>query len=104
MMRTSSQSCRLETPDHSPYEPPHGVLRLPMRSSTARRCFLRIADRLASFDGELAGEAFLEALTAALSARRNGSRGGLVLVADVAHVARPANTPPRAVDLLLEGR
>ena len=78
-------------------------LRPPDEVINSPSLLLRIADRLASFDGELAREAFLEALDAALSARRNGSRGGLVLVADAARRGPSANTPPRAVDLLLEG-
>ena len=63
---------------------------------------LRIAARLAPLDEELAREAYLEALSAAFSAERNGSRGRLVVVADAARRGTSAKSPLRAVDLLLE--
>jgi len=101
MIRSSSVKVRrsaqpLAVRHHTELPPPDEVINSPS-------LLLRIADRLAPLDEELAREAYLEALGAALSARRNGSRGGPVIVADAARRGPSTKTPPRAVDLLLEG-
>jgi DNA-binding NarL/FixJ family response regulator len=73
------------------------------RGSDAPPLLLHAAMRLGPLDADLAREAYLEALAAAIFAGRLGPGGGLRQVAEAARVAPPRSKPPRAMDLLLEG-
>jgi hypothetical protein len=81
----------------------HTALSTPNEVIKSPSLVLRIADRHAPLDAELAGEALLEALGTGLAAQRTGSRGGLVNVAEAVPSSPPAKMPPRASDLFLEG-
>lgn len=72
------------------------------RGSDAAPLLLEAAKRLEPLDNELAREAHLEALGAAIFAGRLGSGIGLPQAADAARGAPPA-AHPRAIDLLLDG-
>jgi DNA-binding CsgD family transcriptional regulator len=71
------------------------------RTGEAAPLLLDAARRLESFDPELARDSHLEALYAASVAGRLGS--GMLEGATAARVAPAGPTPPRAVDLLLDG-
>jgi DNA-binding CsgD family transcriptional regulator/tetratricopeptide (TPR) repeat protein len=84
--------------------------RLRVRMAFARRrggdgpgFLLDAARRLGPLDAELARETYLEALTAAIFAGREGNGCGVVDVAQAAAAAPPSPRPPRPVDLLLDG-
>ena len=71
------------------------------RTGEAAPLLLDAARRLESFDPELARDTHLEALYAASVAGRLGS--GMLEAATAARLAPAGPTPPRAVDLLLDG-
>ncbi len=73
------------------------------RGSDAPELLLAAARRLAPLDARLARETYLEATEAAIFAGRLGSSGGLAEVAAAARNAPPAPSPPRAIDILLDG-
>jgi DNA-binding CsgD family transcriptional regulator len=73
------------------------------RGNHAVRLLLGSAGRLASLNGDLAREAFLEALVAAMWVGDLDSPGGALAVAQAALVAPPGPASPRVVDLLLDG-
>jgi DNA-binding CsgD family transcriptional regulator len=73
------------------------------RGSDAPPLLFDAARRLEALDGELAREAHLDALGAAIFAGRLGHGLGIVEMAEAARAAPAAPQPPRAVDLLLDG-
>jgi DNA-binding CsgD family transcriptional regulator len=73
------------------------------RGSDAPPLLLKAAKRFEPLDGRLAGETYLEALTAALLPGRLGSRGSVLETARAARAAPPPAHPLRASDLLLDG-
>ncbi len=73
------------------------------RGSDAPPLLLRAARRLAPLDADLAREAYLEALAAAIFAGRLGHGGGLREAAEAARAAPRPSGPARAIDLLLDG-
>ena len=73
------------------------------RGSEAPALLLTAAKRLEPLDAGLARETYLDALGAAIFAGRLSSGRGLLEVAEAARVARPAPTPGRTIDLLLDG-
>ena len=72
------------------------------RGSDAPPLLLKAAKRLEPLDPRVARDTYLEALTAAVYARRLATGVGLLEVADAARTAGPVR-PPRASDLLLDG-
>jgi DNA-binding CsgD family transcriptional regulator len=82
----------------------HGQIAFALsRGSDAPPLLLKAANRLEPLDGRLAGETYLEALTAALLPGRLGSRGSVLETARAARAAPPPARPLRAPDLLLDG-
>lgn len=81
------------------------VIAFASRHADAPLLFLAAAARLTPLDGDLAREAYLQAMMAAIFAGRLSSRKGAdpKSVARVAKAAPPASQPPRVVDLLLDG-
>ena len=73
------------------------------RGSEAPPLLLAAAKRLESLDVPLAREIYLDALTAAVFAGRLGAPADARRVASAARDAPPAQSPPRAADLLLDG-
>jgi DNA-binding CsgD family transcriptional regulator len=73
------------------------------RGSEAPPLLLAAAKRLESLDVPLAREIYLDALTAAVFAGRLGAPADARQVARAARDAPPAQSPPRAADLLLDG-
>jgi DNA-binding CsgD family transcriptional regulator len=73
------------------------------RGSDAPPLLLRAAGRLACLDAALARETFLEAVEAAVYAGRFGRGIGPRDVAEAARAIPPAQQPPQASDLLLDG-
>ena len=73
------------------------------RGSDAPALLLDAARRLAALDPALARETYLEALGAAMFAGRLSRGCGEREVAEAARAAPPASSPPRAIDLLLDG-
>ena len=72
------------------------------RGSDAPSLLLQAARRLSPLDVELARQTYLEALGAAIFAGRLSTGCGVLEVSRAALTAPPA-TPPRAMDLLLDG-
>jgi DNA-binding CsgD family transcriptional regulator len=73
------------------------------RGSDAPPLLLHAAKRLAPLDVELARDAYLEAMAAAVFAGRLGSAGVMGEAAEGARAAPPPSGPPRTIDLLLDG-
>jgi len=73
------------------------------RGSDAPPLLLDAAKRLETLDARLARETYLEALGAAVFAGRLGGRSGVQAVAEAARAAPRGATPPRPIDLLLDG-
>lgn len=73
------------------------------RASDAPPLLLAAAMRLESVDIELSRETYLEALAAAIFAGRLTNPDAKREVAEAARAAPPGPTPPRPVDLLLDG-
>ena len=73
------------------------------RGNDAPPLLLQAARRLAPLDADLAREAYLEALAAAIFAGRLGHGGGLPEAAAAARTAPRPSKPARAIDLLLDG-
>jgi DNA-binding CsgD family transcriptional regulator len=73
------------------------------RGAGAARLLLEAAQRLDPFGPELAREAYLEALRAAIFAGRLIDGTTVQAIAQAARSAPPAAQPPRAIDLLLDG-
>ena len=73
------------------------------RGNDAHPLLLKAAKRLESLDVRLARETYVEALTAAVSAGRLATGGGVLEVAEAAGAAPPSSQPARALDLLLDG-
>ncbi|HEY2437108.1 MAG TPA: LuxR C-terminal-related transcriptional regulator [Solirubrobacteraceae bacterium] len=73
------------------------------RGSDAPPLLLKAARRLEPLDGRLAGETYLEALTAALLPGRPDSRGSVLEIARAARAAPRSSEPARASDLVLDG-
>ncbi|HUE59972.1 MAG TPA: LuxR C-terminal-related transcriptional regulator [Acidimicrobiales bacterium] len=73
------------------------------RGSAAPRLLLEAARRLERLDVRRARETYLDALTAAIYARRLAKGVGALEVARAASEFRPSAGPPRASDLLLDG-
>ena len=73
------------------------------RGSDAPPLLLAVAKQLEPLDGELAREAYLEALGATIFAGRLNGRVGPHEVAAFARSAPPGGQPPRPTDLLLDG-
>ncbi|WP_250033282.1 helix-turn-helix transcriptional regulator [Paractinoplanes maris] len=73
------------------------------RGSDAPPLLLEAATELAPLDSGTAREAYLEALGAAIFAGRFNDRIGPRQVAEAVRTAPPAGSPPRPIDLLLEG-
>lgn len=75
------------------------------RRGDAAPLLLAAAKRLEPFDPRVARETYLEAVTAAVLAGRlaHGQNHSALAVAEAARQAPPAASPPRAVDLLLDG-
>jgi DNA-binding CsgD family transcriptional regulator len=73
------------------------------RGSDAPPVLLAAAERLVPLDDRLARETYLEALGAAVFAGRLGTGPTLLEVAEAARRAPPAPSPPRSIDLLLDG-
>ena len=71
--------------------------------SDALPLLLGAAAELRSLDVRLARETYLEALSAAMVAGPHGGGTSLREVVEAARSAPPAETPPRPVDLLLDG-
>jgi DNA-binding CsgD family transcriptional regulator len=81
----------------------HGEIALEQRrGSEAGRLFLSAARRLEPLDPGLARETYLEALAGAMSSDVDVD-GGAAAVAAAARAAPTAASPPRTVDLLLDG-
>ncbi|MER7817996.1 AAA family ATPase [Streptomyces sp. NPDC096153] len=74
-----------------------------LRSGEAPRLLLDAAQRLAPLDAALARDTLLEALGAAVFAGRLSEGPGLREVAEAARAGPPPSTPPRMVDVLLDG-
>jgi DNA-binding CsgD family transcriptional regulator len=74
-----------------------------LRSGDAPRLLLDAAHRLAPLDATLARDTLLEALGAAIFAGRLGTGRGQREVAEAARAGPPSPTPPRMVDILLDG-
>ena len=74
-----------------------------LRGRDAPSLLLQAARRLSSLDPALARETYLEALWAAIRTGRSGGGYTARQVAEAARAAPAAATPPRAVDLLLDG-
>jgi DNA-binding CsgD family transcriptional regulator/tetratricopeptide (TPR) repeat protein len=81
----------------------HARIAFTVRCSDAPPLLLRAAAELRSSDVRLSRETYLEALSAAMVAGPLGGGTSLREVAEVARSAPPAETPPRPVDLLLDG-
>ena len=64
---------------------------------------LDAAKRLEPLDAELSRETYLEAVTAAMCTGSEGGGCGVRAVAEAARQAPPGPSPPRPVDLLLDG-
>jgi hypothetical protein len=73
------------------------------RGSDAPSLLLSAARRLESVDVRLAREIYLDALSAAIFAGRLAGEANARQVATAIRTAPPSSTPPRAVDLLLDG-
>jgi DNA-binding CsgD family transcriptional regulator len=73
------------------------------RGSDAPVLLLEAARRLEPLDAALARQAYLDALGAEIFAGRLSQGPGIVAMATAARAAPPPPTPPRAVDLLLDG-
>ncbi|MGW0085651.1 AAA family ATPase [Streptomyces sp. NPDC003393] len=74
-----------------------------VRGGDAPRLLLDAAHRLAPVDAGLARDTLLEALGAAIFAGRLGEGPGQRQVAEAARAGPPPPTPPRMVDVLLDG-
>ncbi|MEU6418854.1 helix-turn-helix transcriptional regulator [Streptomyces spiralis] len=74
-----------------------------VRGGDAPRLLLEAAHRLAPVDAALARDTLLEALGAAIFAGRLGGGPGQREVAEAARAGPPPPTPPRMVDVLLDG-
>jgi DNA-binding CsgD family transcriptional regulator len=72
------------------------------RGGDAARLLLSAARRLEPLNADLAREAHLDALVAAIWAADLESPGGVMAVAEAARAAPPGPQPPRAVDVLLD--
>jgi DNA-binding CsgD family transcriptional regulator len=75
----------------------------PTFHADAPRLLLEAARHLAPLDPARSRETYLEALEAAMFAGPLGPEDGMRVVAEAALGAPPPPTPPRAVDLLLDG-
>jgi DNA-binding CsgD family transcriptional regulator len=73
------------------------------RGSDAPQLLLQAAQRLGPLDAALARETYLEALWAAIIVGKSGNGLATREVAEAAMAAPPGPSPPRAVDLLLDG-
>ncbi|GAA3112497.1 LuxR family transcriptional regulator [Pseudonocardia yunnanensis] len=73
------------------------------RGSDAPPLLLDAAVRLSPLDARQARETYLEALAAAVYAGRTNSGRGVTEVAEAALAAPPPSSPPRPLDLLLDG-
>jgi DNA-binding NarL/FixJ family response regulator len=73
------------------------------RGRDALPLLLSAAKRLEPLDPALARETYLEAMVAAIRIGQLGSRDELLQVAEAARAAPPAPSPPRGIDLLLDG-
>jgi DNA-binding CsgD family transcriptional regulator len=73
------------------------------RGSDAPPLLLKAAKRLEPLDVNLARDTYLEAIFAALFAGRLSDGVGVLEAAQAARSAPPAQQPPRAADLLLDG-
>jgi DNA-binding CsgD family transcriptional regulator len=73
------------------------------RGSEAARSLLDAARTLAPLDAALARETYLHALEAAFHAGRLARERALLEAAEIARNAPPPPTPPRPIDLLLDG-
>src|SRR5690606_2264062 len=73
------------------------------RGSETPKMLVDAARTLAPLDAALARETYLHALEASFHAGRLARGRGMIEVAEVAGNAPPPPTPPRPVDLLLDG-
>ena len=73
------------------------------RGRDAPSLLLREAERLGPLDATLARHTLLDAFVAALFAGRLAGEGGLRQVAEAARRTQPCQTPPTALDSLLDG-
>jgi DNA-binding CsgD family transcriptional regulator len=73
------------------------------RGRDAPSLLLRAAERLGPLDATLARHTLLDAFVAALFAGRLAGEGGLRQVAEAARRTQPCQTPPTALDSLLDG-
>ncbi|MFJ9820992.1 AAA family ATPase [Streptomyces sp. NPDC101151] len=74
-----------------------------VRGGAAPRLLLDAANRLAPLDAALARDTLLDTVGAAIFAGRLGDGPGLREVAEAARAGPPPRTPPRTVDVLLDG-
>jgi DNA-binding CsgD family transcriptional regulator len=74
-----------------------------LRDRDAPRLLLEAARRLAPLDAALARDTLLEAVGAALFAGRLSTGGGQREVADAVRAGPPPPSPPRMIDVLLDG-
>ncbi|WP_433297656.1 AAA family ATPase [Pseudonocardia sp. CA-142604] len=81
----------------------HARIAFTVRCSDAPPLFLEAAGELRSSDVRLSRETCLEALSTAMVADPTGGGTSLQDVTEAARSAPPAETPPRPVDLLLDG-
>jgi DNA-binding CsgD family transcriptional regulator len=81
----------------------HARIAFGARCGDAPALLLRAAGELRSLDVRLSRETYLEALSTAMAADSTGAGMSLRDVAEAARSAPPAETPPRPVDLLLDG-
>ncbi|MFD1523740.1 ATP-binding protein [Pseudonocardia yunnanensis] len=81
----------------------HARIAFDVRCSDALPLLLRAAGELRSSDVRLSRETYLEALSTAMVAGPTSGGTSLQEVAEAARSAPPAETPPRPVDLLLDG-
>jgi DNA-binding CsgD family transcriptional regulator len=74
-----------------------------LRDSDAPRLLLEAAQRLAPLDAALARDTLLEAVGAAIFAGRLSAGGGQREVAEAVRAGPPPPTPPRMIDIVLDG-
>ena len=105
MLAATADLCPLDDLDRAKLARLRGQIAFARRrGSDAPSLLLHAARDLEPLDSELAREAYLEALGAAIFAGRLvGGDGGVQEVAVAARAAPPAPQPPRPIDLLLDG-